>query len=429
MTGISRGRKAFFVAVLVLVAYALSEIASLGVYAGLRKKWFSFAEYGAERAAIEAAIDRSQTREFGAIPAGIPPGTVYEVLHPYLGFVQDPTRTPVYSELGFPDADVRLYRKDPKRVVIGIFGGSFADGLARTTKDVFVERLRKSPRFAGKEVLVLTVCMGGYKQPQQLLALAWLLSLGAHFDVIVNLDGFNEVVLPAVDNMPKGVSPFYPRNWSVRMGSFDATMLAFARQHADLVDERKGWAHAFSSAPLRWSVVANLAWKYRDRVLDNRIREVNVAALAYRPAERAATYSARGPAFSYADDGALYDDLTRLWKDASLQMQALASANGIAYLHFLQPNQYVAGSKPMGAEERKAAWNETHPYRKSVDLGYPKLVAKGKELRQQGVAFFDLTGILAGHQEPLYVDTCCHLEKPGYDIVAARIADEIVKLP
>lgn len=429
MTEISRGRKAFFAAVLVLVAYALSEIASLGVYAALRQRMFSFEQYGTERAAIVAAIERSQTRELGAIPAGIPPGTVYEVLHPYLGFVQDPTRTPGYSELGFPDADVRLYRKDPKRVVIGIFGGSFADGLARTTKDVFAERLRRSPRFAGKEVKVLTVCMGGYKQPQQLMALAWLLSLGAHFDYVVNLDGFNEAVLPAVDNMPKGVSPFYPRNWSARMGSFDATMLGFARRHADLVDERKDWARAFSGVPLRWSVIANLAWKARDKSLDNRLREVNVEALAYRPSERAATYSARGPAFSYPDDEALYEDLARLWKDASLQMKALASANGIAYLHFLQPNQYVAGSKEMGPEERKAAWDETHPYRKSVDLGYPKLVAKGRELRQQGVAFHDLTRILAGHKEPLYIDTCCHLEKPGYDIIAARIADEIVKLP
>jgi hypothetical protein len=101
----------------------------------------------------------------------------------------------------------------------------------------------------------------------------------------------------------------------------------------------------------------------------------------------------------------------------------------MAYLHFLQPNQYVAGSKEMGPEERAVAYFEGHPFQRSVVVGYPKLVKAGQELREQGVAFFDLTGILAGRKEPLYVDTCCHLGKPGYEIIASRIADEIVKLP
>lgn len=428
MAELSRGKKALFVAVLVLVTYVLAELASLAVHGIVRKKMFSYAEYGAERAAVLASAQVTP-REFGAIPMGNPPGTIYEVLHPYLGYVQDPTRTPNYSDLGFPDADVRIYPKDPKRFVIGIFGGSFADGLSRTTKDVFRDKLGSLPRFAGREIKVLTVSMGGYKQPQQVIALGYLLSLGAHFDAVVNVDGMNEIVLPAVENVPKGVFPFYPRNWFARLGTFDVTTFALSRRQADLRDVRQRWAAGFSGFPLGWSVAANIVWKARDQTLERKMQEVNLAALEYRPTGGPEHYSTRGPAFKYAGEDEMYADLARVWKNGSIQLHHLASANGMRYLHFLQPNQYLAGTKPMSDPERAVAYFEGHPFQKSIVQGYPWLLEAGEELRHQGVAFFDLTRILADHPEPLYVDTCCHLGKPGYDIVAGRIAEEIAKLP
>jgi len=299
--------------------------------------------------------------------------------------------------------------------------------LSLLTKDILVDRLKKSPRFAGKEIKILTVAIWGYKQPQQLLSLAYLVTLGAHFDIVVNLDGLNEVALPAVENVPKGVFPFYPRNWSVRMGTFDARMQAFARKHANLVDERRDWARLLSRSPLRFSVTANVAWQTWDHIIDNRLKEINVAALKYRISGTAGGYTTRCPNRSYADEDALYEDLGSVWKAASVQMKALAAANGMKYLHFLQPNQYVEGSKEMGPKERKIAYEEGHPYRTSVMVGYPKLRKKGTELRKLGVPFFDLTMILADHKEPLYVDSCCHLGKEGYGIIASRIAEEIAK--
>jgi len=50
----------------------------------------------------------------------------------------------------------------------------------------------------------------GYKQPQQLLALAYFLSLGAEYDLIINLDGYNDIVLPVTDNYNLGSTPFSP---------------------------------------------------------------------------------------------------------------------------------------------------------------------------------------------------------------------------
>jgi hypothetical protein len=57
--------------------------------------------------------------------------------------------------------------------------------------------------------------MTGWKQPQQPLALSYFLSLGAKYDVVMNLDGFNELALPFLNNLRAGVYPFFPRLWNL----------------------------------------------------------------------------------------------------------------------------------------------------------------------------------------------------------------------
>ena len=104
-------------------------------------------------------------------------------------------------------------------------------------------------------------------------------------------------------------------------------------------------------------------------------------------------------------------------------MNAVARAKGIRYFHFLQPNQYVDGSKPMGDEERRGAIKEDHPYRLSVRKGYPVLTDLGKDLIRRGVTFVDLTNIYANNRDVLYRDNCCHVNTAGQRI----IVDAMVK--
>jgi hypothetical protein len=260
-----------------------------------------------------------------------------------------------------------------------------------------------------------------------LLSLAYLLSLGVHFDVVVNLDGFNEVALP-LENISKGVFPFYPRNWFRRVGGVDSTMVRLMEKHALMVNDRQDWARLFSNTPLRFSVTANVLWKIYNRVLSNRIVNVNIAALNYRtPKDVERSYTVRGPRFRDIDEEETYVELAKMWRTASIQMYGLTLANGGTYVHFLQPNQYLERSKPLEAGERRKAFNEAQPYKRAVERGYPKLVAAGAELVQAGVPFYDLTMIFSHAEEPLYTDDCCHLGKEGYKIIASVIAARIAK--
>ena len=97
---------------------------------------------------------------------------------------------------------------------MAVFGGSVADQLVKTGGDVLSETLEERGPFRGRRIEVINLALGGYKQPQQLLVLATLLALGAQFDAVVNLDGFNEID-GAKDNLQDGVNPFYPYTWNL----------------------------------------------------------------------------------------------------------------------------------------------------------------------------------------------------------------------
>ena len=93
-------------------------------------------------------------------------------------------------------------------------------------------------------------------------------------------------------------------------------------------------------------------------------------------------------------------------------MRELCEANGIGYLHALQPNQYLQDSKPLSEEERRVAIGPPQwGYRRAAEEGFPLLVDAGRELATAGVDFEDLTDVFADVTAPVYVDACCHVGK------------------
>src|SRR5207248_2575092 len=127
---------------------------------------------------------------------------------------------------------------------------------------------KRSPQFSGKEIEFVSLSIGSFKQPQQLMAFNYALAMGAEFDVVVNLDGLNEVAWYGNDNWPHRVSHLYPIGWHwfVPPGRL-AIMGARSAQVAYAEESRRRWAALFESAPLRYSVAANLVWLLRDRRL------------------------------------------------------------------------------------------------------------------------------------------------------------------
>lgn len=356
-----------------------------------------------------------------------------QALHPFLGFVMDAERHPAArrpnlnaeaAELGFPwNTEPLLQRRSAERVLIGVFGGSVAAILAGQNRDLLLAELTKIPRFAGRRITLLNLAAFGYKQPQQLAALAYLFALGAELDVVINLDGFNDVALAPADLEPRGVFYAFPQSWFARVAPLDPEVRALQGELAFVQRERAASAAHFSRRPWRWSFTAQLLWRLGDRHRAGAIAAVEARLNAWQP--EALGFAARGPERRFPSREALVAELAALWARSSREMHALAVGHGAAYVHLLQPNQYLAGSKPLGEAERKLAFDPRHPYRPGVEAGYPLLRATGEKLREEGIAFYDLTQIFSTLTEPLYEDTCCHLNRRGNELLARAVAEAL----
>jgi len=107
-------------------------------------------------------------------------------------------------------------------------------------------------------------------------------------------------------------------------------------------------------------------------------------------------------------------------------MRALCEANRVRFHHVLQPNQYVPGSKAFAPGERELAWRPGKPMRPHVEKGYPLLRDAGRELREAGVRFHDLTQVFAEVSDPVYIDDCCHFGQRGTELLADAIGQAIL---
>ncbi|MBZ0111090.1 MAG: hypothetical protein K8J08_01380 [Thermoanaerobaculia bacterium] len=350
-----------------------------------------------------------------------------EVVHPYLGFVTDPALwehsdlDAETSRYGFPfNTGSRLFFEPSEdRIVVAVLGGSVASIAAAGTYGLEME-LARIERFRGREIVVISLAAGGYKQPQQLLALTYLLSLGAHFDLVINLDGFNDVALSATDLVPRGVFPFYPRDWDQRVGNFDGNLRLAAGQIAWHRERRRRLAALFSKPALRWSHLAGAIWQGLDHRVRKEMERSEMEVL--ETSSNRSSFLAQGPDRSYPDRVAMFEDLAQGWYQASVQIDYLCRAQGIEYHHFLQPNQYVPGSKPIGAEREAKTWVENARYRSAIEEGYPWLQQFGQKLVAQGIAFHDLTPIFEDRTELLYQDDCCHLNPTGNMLLKRALA-------
>jgi hypothetical protein len=150
--------------------------------------------------------------------------TSQAVFHPYLAFIHRARRDGDWwttNNMGFQVLS-QLVKEDPAccdypmrrregEVLVGVFGGSVASGFALYAQKFpeFSAALNSIPQWQGKRVRILNFAMPGFKQPQQLIALAYYRSLGQHFDLVLNIDGFNEVV-NTYRNWKSGSEPSFP---------------------------------------------------------------------------------------------------------------------------------------------------------------------------------------------------------------------------
>ena len=359
-------------------------------------------------------------------------------LHPYFGPTHRPgIRFDVPPELrsgeaddvvatnnfGFPSrVNYPFSKTSDRQFVIGVFGGSVGAYFCRLGTARLEETLRRSAVFNNREPVTLCFSHEGYKQPQQLLVLSYFLSIGQPFDLVVNIDGFNEVALGRINDR---------YGWDVSMPS---------HEHLDAL------INVVNQATLTTAKLESLARivRYRQQLNDiaernNRTRLASVEfmlrhyydflrrryeqervrfdGLPSNPPANSPIHVT--PPVRPRTGAAVYEDIAANWRNASVLMQQVLAARGVAYLHVLQPNQYYS-TRAFTPAEKAIAFNDGSPFKEGVANGYPFLEKALEPGALSAVHLFDTA------REPVYVDNCCHYTSAGNRLLADFIARAVV---
>jgi hypothetical protein len=372
--------------------------------------------YDVGEAELALARAASPLAEFAPTASEGDPNDPLPLLHPYTGSegLHDTGDVLARFRAGFTEHDY----------VVVLVGGSVAWGMGNNTAGVLKARLEADPRFAGRQVVLLNYAHHTYKEPQQLMRIAYLLSIGYRPDAVINLDGVNELSL-AYENWTRGTYPLYPHAllWekplaAVRASAGDLDLLAESwtlRREAERIAERsRAWNLCASSLCYRW-MSGRLAWLNEERAaLFERHAPLESDARRFRR-ERLGPDSPRSPEEALGL-------CVEAWYQSSLSIDALCTARGAQYLHVLQPSLYDAGSKRLSEHERALAESPRDPgWAESLRNGYPLLRERGKRLTERRVHFFDASGVFRDVETDLYFDHC-HFKKSGQELAMAEIA-------
>lgn len=335
-------------------------------------------------------------------------------LHPYLGSV----RAGAAKEGGHGFESTRLLLATPTEdFVVLLTGGSVAVNFALDMRKSFAPKLAALPQLGGRRVHFISAALGGWHQPQQLMTLAWYRALGARIDLVINLDGFNEAAYP-IGQAISGLSPLYPRDWPGLTADFKdpATREALGRLAA--TDRlRSTWARLTSKGILAHSSILALAWKF----VDDRLAAETLADIAFLEEDTGEADFRKGLVAKRWTTEDRAEAAADLWINTSQAMYDMQAAAGGYYLHVLQPNQYLKGSKTLSPGERVKAWAPNSPAALAVAEVYPRFLARKQELRDSESSFLDASGIFEKTNASLYIDKCCHFSRPGNVILADAI--------
>jgi hypothetical protein len=342
-----------------------------------------------------------------------------------------PTKPMATNNFGFNSPYQYPIVKGNREFIVGVFGGSVGVFFCLAGVDRLVADLKQHEFFKDRTIVPLCMAHEGYKQPQQLLVLAYFLSIGQTFDLVINIDGFNDVALSALNNqqgvdisMPS-VSHLLPLINLIDQGTLTpeklqslAAITQYKQRLNRLTDTlQRNWLA--SVGVLLGSYRAAIARRYEDEsrrfATLQSIRSDRSLVSAIPPTEQRV--------------GAMvYNDIARNWAQASLLMRDMLAARGTPYVHVLQPNQYSA-SRTFTPEEAKVALNASSPYKPGVEQGYPALLAEAASRGMtKTTGFLDATHVFDQETQPMYVDNCCHYTAMGYRVLADAIASAATSL-
>lgn len=429
------GKRVLFTMVAIVLMATFVELATMAIHFGFMGNLPPPWELSQQRRTLldrPALLNKRTTRPMVNALA-------QRVIHPYVGYLYEPHQPSLSlvnkEPLKRPECQVNAHGffgpgnfrdRSKESFHVLVMGGSMAHQVTCLSIKALRDALTMLPAMADRRLRIFAMTAGAFKQPQQLMALAYYHALGGKADLVINLDGYNEVTEHA-SRKKHSPHPIYPSDWRINFTSLNTprTLSILGNIHA--LRDRQRWL-AMATESVNFTMTVNLLWNLMNKVLEADIARHNQALLQSRIHPGRRSFATEGPKEQIEDKQEMAVDI---WMRSSLGMAALARGMGARFLHLLQPNQYIQDSKPMGSTERKVAIMEGpmgEERKQSVRQGYRRMRRSSVHLREAGVNFVDLSLLFKGVKDPLYIDDCCHVNQKGNDMLAQAMAAEVRRI-
>lgn len=311
------------------------------------------------------------------------------IVHPFFGkmqlgdvlFSSELSQEPLFNRIDGPTTG------DTVKVLI--LGGSVSMGLSTDgSGGIFARKL--SEVFGPGKFTVYNAGIGGGKQPTQYFKAVYLDLLGFHPDIVINVDGYNEVALPLTENFALKNPAIFPRY-------FSAHIETSTNSTHGCMEEAEPRLKAGSRLPVQ-ALYADLRYDYCKSLF-----------------ERLET-----PWWAKIFPEEKLDEVVRqthsIWRESSNKLFDFLAQQDIDYIHVLQPNQYLDGSKPLSDEERSYALSN-EIYGKWIRKYYNILSQDGLKTPH----FYDQRLLFQTTRETVYKDSCCHFTERGDETISSDI--------
>ena len=326
--------------------------------------------------------------------------------HPFFGFgVKDN----FYSEKSLNNEPLFVNNlqtiDETSKIKILILGGSVAKHLSLNNSDDVIEfngkKISKTNIFqetinsfySTNRFQIYNASIDGGKQPQQLFKLYYLNLVDHKFDVIINLDGFNEIALTLSENYLINDHLIYPRNYSRLISTFNSNFECVRNLNKRV--NRYLYLPLLELYDLYFIRKCHFTLEGQNINSGTRFSEItNYQKIKFEEALKISK---------------------KIWKLSSEKIYDFSKQNKNLYIHVIQPNLYLKNSKILTNNERKL-------------LSYPKygdIISKyydGLSILDLKIENgLDLRYFFKNNNKDLYRDYCCHLNNLGMHLISLEI--------
>lgn len=359
-------------------------------------------------------------------------------LHPYFGYTGPysvNTATWMTNNLGFGQRQSRVvpFKPEPNDFVVFVFGSSVAANLVAPPQgsEALQSVLQKLPQMKDRNIVVYNMAQGPQKQPQQLMELAFLIALGQHIDLVLNIDGTVEFTA-SLANLESGVDPIFPP--VLTMGAIGREIAPPDTSSADYYELAFRLSRDRAAIKLYAKRVAECRsglCYLRDRFLlafyahslNDDLRKYESTVARKGDWDDTRKLLSLDMAVSVTKENVI-ETVYQSWLRCSDAMKVMANANGAAYIEIIHPNPYHSKKKFNSAESAIfAAVPDTNDFRRGSFQGIELMEQRSSDLKARGIV--NATSLFDDNRETIYIDNIGHFSLLGETILGQFVANQV----